>query len=63
MHWPVTHPHVAPVVGQPAAGASQVELTPSSALHTSLEQPPTKQPLSAEQAFWNEVPSTRAYCG
>lgn len=41
MHCPFTHPHDAPLVGHPLAGASHVELTPFSAVQTSLEQPPT----------------------
>jgi hypothetical protein len=51
MHCPFTQPHEAPLLGQPSAGASHVELTPSSALHTSLEQPPTKHCPSLEQVF------------
>jgi hypothetical protein len=51
MHWPFTQPHDAPVLGQPSAGASQVELTPCSALQTSCEQPPTAHWSSRVQAF------------
>jgi hypothetical protein len=38
----LTQPHVAPAEGHPSTGASQVELTPCSALQISLEQPPTE---------------------
>ena len=63
MHWPSTHPHEAPCVGQPSAGASHVEPTSFAAEQISEEHPPTLHCASLEHPLGCDVPSTRPWSG